>query len=152
MNRSQFGLIGVSVLDIDRIYAFVDELRDIDKNRVIKRGLRKGAAVFIRGGRTRLKASKDGGRVTGRLLRSFTTKVKRRKLGALAGFKMPDGATSWLHDYGTVERWTKKGYYRGRMPASYFWSETKELDSAAATEAVWDGIRQAMLKLRERYG
>ena len=48
--------IGAELIGIDRINRLVADLQEIDRNKAIKAGLRKGAEVFIRIGRSNLKA------------------------------------------------------------------------------------------------
>ena len=106
--------IGVEMVGVERIYRLVDDLRQIDQNTAIKAGLRRGANVFIRTGRQNLRARNN--EKTGNLMKSMRTRVKKRKLGALAGFSMNysrmkeagHGSHSWLVDRGTVKRETKK--------------------------------------------
>ena len=76
-------IIGAEIVGIDRIYGLVSDLRQIDQNKAIKAGLRRGANIFIRAGRANLKARNN--EKTGNLMKSMRTRVKKRKLGALAG-------------------------------------------------------------------
>lgn len=144
------GTIGIEIIDIAKVKAFVRDLSDIDQQKAIRAGLAKGSMIFLKAGISRLKQLPDGGYKTGALYHSFTSRVKKRKLGALAGFDMPQGSASWLQDRGTVRRTTKKGYNRGINPASYFWKATKEQESSRAVDAVWTGIQTAMERMKNR--
>ena len=147
-------IIGAEIVGIDRIYGLVSDLRQIDQNKAIKAGLRRGANIFIRAGRANLKARNN--EKTGNLMKSMRTRVKKRKLGALAGFSMNYsrmkeegyGSHSWLVDRGTVKRKTKAGYNRGIMPASYFWTDTKNEAGSSAIREIENGIVTAVERMK----
>lgn len=142
------------MVGVERIYRLVDDLRQIDQNTAIKAGLRRGANVFIRTGRQNLRARNN--EKTGNLMKSMRTRVKKRKLGALAGFSMNYsrmkeegyGSHSWLVDRGTVKRKTKAGYNRGIMPASYFWTDTKNEAGPAVIREIEKGIITAVERMK----
>ena len=146
--------IGAEMVGVERIYRLVDDLRQIDQNTAIKAGLRRGANVFIRTGRQNLRAMNN--EKTGNLMKSMRTRVKKRKLGALAGFSMNYsrmkeegyGSHSWLVDRGTVKRKTKAGYNRGIMPASYFWTDTKNEAGSRAIREIEKGIITAVERMK----
>lgn len=151
------GMIGVKFVGVDRFYRLVDELRDIDKNKAIKAGLRRGANDFIQVGRRNLRTRNQ--EKTGNLFKSMMVRVKKRKLGALAGFSMDFsamdkkgyGSHSWLVDRGTNERYTKTGASRGKMPASYFWSDAKRDGTPQAMREIENGIISAVERIKARY-
>ena len=143
------------MVGVERIYRLVDDLRQIDQNTAIKAGLRRGANVFIRTGRQNLRARNN--EKTGNLMKSMRTRVKKRKLGALAGFSMNYsrmkeegyGSHSWLVDRGTVKRETKKTKKnRGIMPASYFWTDTKNEAGSSAIREIENGIITAVERMK----
>ena len=146
--------IGAEMVGVERIYRLVDDLRQIDQNTAIKAGLRRGANVFIITGRQNLRARNN--EKTGNLMKSMRTRVKKRKLGALAGFSMNYsrmkeegyGSHSWLVDRGTVKRKTKAGYNRGIMPASYFWTDTKNEAGSSAIREIEKGIITAVERMK----
>ena len=147
--------IGAEMVGVERIYRLVDDLRQIDQNTAIKAGLRRGANVFIRTGRQNLRARNN--EKTGNLMKSMRTRVKKRKLGALAGFSMNYsrmkeegyGSHSWLVDRGTVKRETKKTKKnRGIMPASYFWTDTKNEGGPAVIREIEKGIITAVERMK----
>ena len=147
--------IGAEMVGVERIYRLVDDLRQIDQNTAIKAGLRRGANVFIRTGRQNLRARNN--EKTGNLMKSMRTRVKKRKLGALAGFSMNYsrmkeegyGSHSWLVDRGTVKRETKKTKKnRGIMPASYFWTDTKMECGPAVIREIEKGIITAVERMK----
>lgn len=145
------------IVDIERVYSLVDELKQVDKNKAIKSGLKRGAAVFVRVGKSELRRRNN--QHTGNLIRSFTTRLAKRKLSAYSGFnrrtklKSDKGLGNHAHlvDRGTTDRYTKKGYYRGKMPASYFWTEAKNRGEAEAMKKVEEGVIQMVEKLKRKY-
>lgn len=153
--------IGAKIIGIERINQLVADLQEIDKNKAIKAGLRKGAMVFIRLGRSTLRSRNN--KHTGNLMKSFRVRVKKRSLGSLAGFSMNYsrmsedgyGSHSWLVDRGTVQRKTTgkgsvpAGLNRGIMPASYFWTDTKEQGSSEAIRAIEQGIHDAVIQMQK---
>ena len=152
-------MLNVQLIDRDAIRYLVDELENIDKDKAIRKGLGLGGAYILRGGRARLRGrmSKPSGE-TGNLLKSFTVKVKRKKLGALVGFRYPLGRHAWLLDLGTKERnWRKKPFkITGKIPGKSggfkigFWTETKEQDFPKAIECVREGVERFVQRINER--
>lgn len=153
-DRAGNATIGVEMIGVNRIYRLVSDLRDIDQNKAIKAGLRRGANIFIQTGRANLRARNN--KKTGNLLKSMRVRVKKRKLGALAGFSMNYsrmdkegyGSHSWLVDRGTVKRQTRSGKNRGIMPASYFWTDTKNEAGTPAIREIENGIITAVERMK----
>lgn len=139
-------MLTVQVIDIDRIYFAVSELSKVDQNKVIKRGLRKGSKYLVDRGKTNIKNRK-----TGNLYNSLVNKVKRRKLGALAGFNVL-GKHAHLIDSGTTDRYTSRGLYRGKITGNYFWTESVSSNNNQALEILYDSIEDAVNKIIDRNG
>lgn len=145
------------VIDIDRIYAMVDELREVDQNRAIRAGLLRGAKVLHRVGRRNLRLRND--EHTGNLIKSMRAKLVRRQLKSFAGFERSYrlhlekgvGNHSHLVDRGTGPRFTKKGYSRGIMPASYFWTDTKSQSKVDVQREIGKGIETMVTRLKSKY-
>ena len=138
--------IKATLIDYDRVYAAISELSNIEKDKVIKAGLRAATTIFIRAGKSNLMARLKGDKTTGNLKKSFRTKVKRTKLGALAGFSQL-GMHAHLLNSGTVNRTTKSGRNRGVMPANHFWTDAITNNEGAAISKVYDGIERAVTKI-----
>ena len=138
--------IQATLIDYDRVYAAISGLSNIEKDKVIKAGLRAATTIFIRSGRSNLTARLRGNKTTGNLKKSFRTKVKRTKLGALAGFNSL-GMHAHLLDNGTVRRTTRSGRNRGVMPANHFWSDAITNNENAAISKVYDGIDRAVNRI-----
>lgn len=149
----------VQIIGQDRINAMLQELNDIDSNKSIKAGIRKGLNILKQGGLRRLKASmKNPAGVTGNLIKAFNVRVKKNKLGGLAGFGMVsdmDGnhiiaRHAHLVDLGTAERERQNGGSTGKMPALHFWTDTRNEDMDRAVDAVLEGTEQAILKMMSK--
>ena len=150
---------GVKIIGEDRINAMLQELNDIDTNKSIKAGLRKGLNILRQGGLKRLKSRmKSPSGVTGNLVKSFNVRVKKNKLGGLAGFGMvsdTDGnhiiaRHAHLVDLGTAERERQNGGSTGKMPALNFWTDTRNDDMDNAVGEVLKGTEQAILKIMSK--
>lgn len=132
-------------------------LKDFEKDKALTTGLKKSGNVFKKGGRRRLKhymTSTDG--KTGNLLKSMHVRVKKQKLGVLVGFKRPLGNHSHLLDRGTKVRRTTKQKNRGAMPSGYskfrigFWMDTYNEDLTSAKSELYNGIEQAVNRIKNR--
>ena len=150
---------GVKIIGEDRINAMLQQLNDIDSNKSVKAGIRKGVNLLRRGGIRRLKErmkSPEG--VTGNLLKAFQVKVKKNKLGGLAGFGMAvdtQGGTiramhAFIVDLGTAERERQNGGSTGKMPALHYWTDTRNEDMDNAVGEVLKGTEQAILKIMSK--
>lgn len=107
-------MLTVQVIDVNRIYLAINDLSDVDRNKTIKKGLRKATKFLVTEGKSNIKVRKSGN-----LYKSVTNKLKRRKLGALAGFDSL-GRHAHLVDSGTANRYTSRGYNRGVMKGNNF--------------------------------
>jgi len=151
--------LSMEIKGIDKIYGFVDDLRKIDQDKAIKAGLRRGANVFKRIGRSNL--AKRNNEHTGNLMGSFIAKVSRKGLTGYSGFNrsgkvaemtgISQGNHAHLVDRGTKPRYTKKGYYRGIMPASYFHTDARRDGEAEAAAAIWDGVITMAERIKRKY-
>jgi len=135
------------LIDFDRVYQAIENLNNFEKDKAVQAGLKSATALFIQAGKANLKArmkNKKGD--SGTMLKSFKNKVKRAKLGALAGFSA-GGAQAHLLDRGTDYRFTKKGKYRGKIIANNFWTDAIKQNEDAAIDKVYSGIERAIQNL-----
>lgn len=141
----------IRLIDREAVVYLVDRLDQFEKDKAIKSGLRAAVNVFrVRGRsnlRSRLKRSDKG---TNRLMNSFTTKVKRNKLGALAGFDRPGGNHSHLVDAGTKKRRHPITGTSGIMPANKFWSDAAVSEEGKAMDALYKGVERAVQRINNR--
>lgn len=149
----------VQIIGQERINAMLRQLNEIDSNKAVKAGIRKGVNLLRRGGIRRLKARmKSPKGVTGNLLKAFQVKVKKNKLGGLAGFGMvadkQGGKIKAMHafivDLGTQDRVRKNGGSTGKMPALRYWTDTRNEDMDSALTAVLKGTEDAIIKIMSK--
>lgn len=146
-------MIEVKQIDRNAITYLVRNLKDFEKDKSIKKGLKAGGNVFQSGGKRRLRDSmKNPKGVTGNLLRSFKVRLKRNKLGVLTGFIKGENGGNHAH---LVDRGTKKRPHpltgtSGIMPANHFWINTEAQDSNKAINEVYMGIERAVNRLKNR--
>lgn len=153
----------LQLVDIEKIYAALDGLEDVEKDRVVRTGIRKGATILKRAGECNI-TSRVGRYSKGSLLKSITIRNKRNKLGSLVGFIR---STKWfgledlegvkiagnhahLVDMGTVQRKTKSGANRGRMPANHFWTDAINNNKDKALSEITNAIEKAINRIKLR--
>lgn len=137
------------IIDRDRVFASIESLVYIDKNKVLKKALGKAAGILVKEGRVALKSKHK--KKTGNLFRSISYIQKRRKIGALAGFSRKKGGNhAHLLDKGTKERYTRSGRYTGKMVASNFWSDTVAAKENEVISTLYEGVEDAIFKLMNR--
>lgn len=141
--------------DYQAIQNIMEGLSELEKSAVIERGLKEGTRILVAQGKTNLmmKLSRDPVNVRarkGNLEKSFTTKTKKKRMSGYAGFARPGGNAAHLVDRGTVERWTKKGYYRGSVSkgspqtGNRFWTMAVEQKGQAALEELCNSIEESV--------
>lgn len=147
--------IEIRQINREEVLSLIQNLDNFEKDGAIKSGLKSAGNVFVSGGKQRLRRKMKSGHagVTGNLLRSFTVRVKRRRLGVLAGFNQGVGGGSHanLIDLGTDRRyWKKPRKYTGRVRANRFWSDTEAQDYPKAMKALYAGIEKAVNRISNR--
>lgn len=115
-----------------------------------------GARVIMNAGKMNFSRTDLHTGKSGNLKKSFAIKLDRKKAIALAGFKRPQGAAAHLVDIGTVERYTKKGYYRGTVQkrgpntGSRFYHDAVEAEGYNAMQRVMDVVFDEILRITGR--
>lgn len=144
-------MIQVRAIDRENIQYLVRNLEDFEKDKAIKSGLRAAVNVFRVKGRSNLRARLlHHGKQTSHLMNSFTTRVKRNKLGALSGFDRPGGNHAHLVDRGTKRRYTKAGTTRDIMPGNSFWDDAKQTEENKAMQAIYQSVQKAIQRINDR--
>lgn len=128
----------------------------IDRHREIKSALNEGITYIKNQGASNL-ASRNKV-ITGNLKRSLSKRV--RKTAAYAGFKRSSvgnkvggGNHAHLIDRGTVERWTRKGAYRGSVSrgnpqhGTLFWTDAVESQGPKAQDRLMEGVYDTISKI-----
>lgn len=134
------------------VYAKLNQLSEIERDAVINKGLSDGAGIIRR--ETNKNMHNKVKRRKGNLYSSLS-KLKRRnakKWGPAyyVGFKRPQGAAAHLIDKGTNERWTKKGYYRGKVTPRLFHTQSVERKGEEALRRVEESIRISIDRIMNR--
>jgi hypothetical protein len=172
-------LFALSVNGAAEIERRVAGLKDLEKDKAIRAGLRSGGLFFAKQGKMRLsqrilfKASnyrahssseedlrkkirrreiRNHKRIalsSSNLYNSFQVRVKRRSLGALVGFSSK-GHHAHLVDLGTRRRPHPITGTSGVMPANFFWTDTSEQDWKVGMDRVMDGIGRAINRIMLR--
>ena len=152
--RTEIELLGLPEL-VDKL----NELSNLAREREVGDGLKNSAQYLIGRGklrlRQRMKSSPNG--VTGNLMRSFRFHIKRGNRGVLVGFKYGKNGGNHAHlvSEGTQDRYTKKGYFRGKVlrrqgDGNKFWSDTRKQDGNKALKITMDSIQHSINKLKNR--
>lgn len=134
------------------------ELSDADKKPVIKKAMSQSGRILITAGKSSFLAKNK--KKTGNLYKSFTSKFKRKNTGILIGFRRGKGLGNHAHliDRGTVDRYTKKGYFRGRIAGTdngktgktFFWTDVVNTKGQEAMERIMDAVYDAVEQIKNR--
>lgn len=149
-------MIQVRTIDRERVVSAVNQLKDIDKDKAVRKGLGDAGRILATGGKRRLRSRMISGPtgVTGNLLRSFQVRVKKNKPGVLIGFKRGVNGGNHVHlvDRGTNERyWKTRGRkYVGQVKANRFWSDTETQDYPHAIDKLYEGVERAVNRIQNR--
>ena len=149
------------ILD-EKDYAYVQaqltKLTELEKNAVVQKGLQEGVRIFQKEGKRTLKSTlskkpvnvvmrqKIAEKRGGSLMQSIGTKVLKKKGKGYAGFGKY-GHHAHLVDSGTVDRWTSKGQYRGKVHGSRFWRTAFNNKKSEAIRELIDSIRKSIEKI-----
>ena len=149
----------VTTFDENDVLYLVRNLEGFEQNKAIKSGLRSALNVFKRKGQMNLRDRMlYHGKHTYALENSFLNHIKRNKLGGLTGFRR---STKWVQyenagnhahwvDLGTKPRYTKRGYYRGVMPANHFWIDAFSSEKPKAINLMMDAIKRNVERINAR--
>lgn len=142
--------ISITTRGMDKITQALSEAGQLDSGREVRGALSDAANLFATAARVTLPARLKG-TGQGRLLRSITARTKRRKPGALAGFKRSTSrsrsrrAAAGNHAH-LVDRGTRMRKGRGTMPANHFWTDTIEANEARALAILTGAIKDVLDK------
>lgn len=134
------------------------QLTLIEQEAALKKGLSEAAGILESAGRRNLKKSSrihsprlKGKKKQGKpLINSFSRKVNVKQSAGYAGFKRPDGAAAHLLDRGTKDRYTKKGFYRGRITKDLFYTDAVQANGDKALQTLCDSIELSINRILNR--
>lgn len=133
---------------LKRVMHQLSALEDVDKAKAIQIGLTKGVDYinkFVK------KATKTQFKVRkGNLSTSVMRKYLKKRVAAYGAFSRPKGAVAHLLEYGTKDRYTRKGAYRGRVKPSYFKSSIINEKGKAAMDIAADAISVEIYRIISR--
>lgn len=127
------------------LFKRMDGLLDIEKEEAVRRGLRQGASIIVKAGKTNYYASglKKGSEKNqkykakpGHLIDSAGVSTSGKAMKVWGGFKRPQGAAAHLLDRGTQERYKKNGAKTGKIKATLFWYNAYQQNKAAASDKI----------------
>ena len=136
----------------------LSKLTVLEQQATVQTALREGLRVINVEGKRNLIAtmSSKADRISSRqhmaakrggsLEKSFGTRVFKKAIKGHAGFGKY-GRHAHLVDTGTVDRWTKKGAYRGRVTGSRFWRTAFEAKKNEAINELRDSIIKSIEKI-----
>lgn len=154
----------VNEAEYARIQKALEQVSQVDQNNILKKGYKEGSKLMIVAGKASFLAHNK--KHKGNLYRSFTDKLKRKKKnasGILVGFKRGKGLGNHSHliDRGTTDRYTKKGYYRGRIDdtstgsngkpktgKTYFWTRVVDAKGQEAMDRIVDSVINALESIK----
>lgn len=143
--------IEIELLNLETVKDAIQELGDsVTQHKVVDAALKIGARYLMNKGRLKLRQrmkSRKG--VTGNLLKSFSYRIKKRKFGALVGFKQT-GKHAHLVSQGTRKRYTKKGQYRGFVVGNHFWEDTRSKETPRAMVLILNQIKASINNIKNR--
>lgn len=148
----------VSEADYRALMRSLEELADIKKKPIIRQAYKSGGQILISAGKASFLSRNK--KKTGNLYNSFTSKMKKKNSGILIGFRRGKGLGNHAHliDRGTVDRYTKKGYYRGRIDGTnagktgktLFWTSVVESRGQEAMNRIVSAIYDAIDEIKSR--
>ena len=143
--------IEIELLNLETVKDAIQELGDsVTQHKVVDAALKKGSQYLMNKGRLKLRQRmKNRKGVTGNLLRSFSYRIKKRKFGAIVGFK-EKGKHAHLVSQGTRKRFTRKGLYRGFVTGNHFWEDTRQKETPKAMVLILNQIKASIMNIKNR--
>lgn len=146
-------MLQIEIQNFNSIQYLVRNLEQMPRNKALKEGFTQAALVFKRYARQNMHKL---GTKRGNLKSSLTHHVYQptARVPAVVGFN-GKGAHAHLLDLGTVDRRTKKQLwkgtrYRGKGPATYFFTRAREEGEKEAMDAIVLGIHRAIDRINSR--
>lgn len=130
---------------LSRVRILEDGLR---QNEALLSAMAQAANVVRRTGVSNLRQKLKWKRwTTGTLLKQSRVFIRRQQLAVAAGFRRPQGSHAHLVDLGTGPRYTRKGQYRGKMPANFFWTQASVQNEDNVQTAFLDAVERAITRI-----
>jgi len=143
--------IEIELLNLETVKDAIQELGDsVTQHKTVDAALKIGARYLMNKGRLKLRQrmkSRKG--ASGNLLKSFSYRIKKRKFGALVGFKQT-GKHAHLVSQGTRKRYTRKSQYRGFVVGNAFWEDTRQKETPRAMVLILNQIKASINNIKNR--
>lgn len=142
--------------DYQDMMTILKGMEEIDQRQAVQNALRRGMQVIIDQGKQNLAMRNKV--VSGNLKKSFGIQVNKKGGYSLGGHKRPKGAHAHLVDRGTVERYTRKGYYRGSVSRGHpkkgtlYWTSAVQTKGEQALNTLCDAIVNSFDEIMKRKG
>lgn len=133
----------------NQLMRVLGEYSKVDQKRAIKSALLKGVREISKQGKLNL--TQRNKRKSGNLLKSFSTKFLQKYLSSYAGFrkgKSRGGNHAHLVDSGTKARYTKKGFYRGKVKGTKFWRDAVRTKGTTEMRNLFKSIYNELIKVK----
>lgn len=150
----------VTIQGLSSVRLELNRLGSVPESRAVREVFFEAGAVYQRTTRSILplvykRPDKVRGRLERGLLRRMPKRVRNGRRSLVIGFRYVNGRSSeaekaqaanhaHLLDKGTAERWTKKGLYRGKVTATYFWTSAKRASRDRAVTIIEQGLLRAL--------
>lgn len=133
----------------------LSRLTELEKQETVAKGVRQATAIIKKQGQenlsqTYIKIKQDG---SGFSKHTFINRADKKKLKGYSGFirrKGYHGQLAHLLDRGTVDRYTKKGAYRGKMRYTGFWTKAVETKGDEAMKVMAESIQKTIKMILNR--
>lgn len=144
--------IEIELINLETVKDAIQELGDsVTQHKTVDAALKIGARYLMNRGRLKLRQRmKNRKGVSGNLLKSFSYRIKKRKFGALVGFKQT-GKHAHLVSQGTRKRYTRKSQYRGFVVGNAFWEDTREKETPRAMVLILNQIKASIMNIKNRH-
>lgn len=144
--------IEIELINLETVKDAIQELGDsVTQHKTVDAALKIGARYLMNRGRLKLRQRmKNRKGVSGNLLKSFSYRIKKRKFGALVGFKQT-GKHAHLVSQGTRKRYTRKSQYRGFVVGNAFWEDTREKETPRAMVLILNQIKASINNIKNRH-
>lgn len=140
-------------LDIDReslneALRKLNQLTSFEKEAVIAQGLKEGARILAQ--QTKENIDHRIMEHEGNLIGSVKTLTKKKIGRSYVGFQRPKGNIAHILEFGTKQRFTKKGANRGKVKGYHFHSDALEAKGQQALNILAESINKSIEKIMNR--
>lgn len=145
--------MGQQTLTLDRqsyidVMSKLSQLGELEKQGIIQYGLKEGVTILAAEGKRNLIQRNNIRK--GNLVKSIGVQVRKKDMKSYAGFTHPKGNAAHLVDRGTKARYTKKGFYRGSVKGSEFWSDAFDAKKEEAQNILIESIQKSIKRITNR--